>query len=104
MIVGRTTCAGRRPATGDRMQISYDYNGKTALVTGAGTGIGFAVSRELAATGATVTVMGHMEDQVRPAVEKLQAEFGKDRSRAAVRDVAVETDLSAAAKVARDCA
>jgi len=84
------------------MQISYDYKGKTALVTGAGTGIGFAVSRELAAAGATVTVMGHLADQVHPAVEKLQAEFGKDRIRAAIGDVTVEADLSAAVKIAGD--
>ena len=49
------------------MQISYNYSGTTALVTGAGTEIGFAVSRELAIAGATVTVRGHLEDQVRPA-------------------------------------
>jgi 3-oxoacyl-[acyl-carrier protein] reductase/2-hydroxycyclohexanecarboxyl-CoA dehydrogenase len=84
------------------MQIQYDYSGKTALVTGAGTGIGFAVSRELANAGATVTVMGHLEDQVRPAVEKLQAEFGKDRIRAAIGDVTVEADLAAAVKIAAD--
>jgi gluconate 5-dehydrogenase len=84
------------------MQISYDYSGKTALVTGAGTGIGFAVSRELAIAGATVTVMGHREDQVRPAVERLQAEFGENRIRAAIGDVTVEADLAAAVKIAGD--
>src|SRR5579863_8018063 len=98
MIATTTTCVGRSPATGDKMQISYDYKGKTALVTGAGTGIGFAVATELAKAGATVTVMGHLADQVHPAVEKLQAQFGKDAIRAAVGDVTVEADMSAAVK------
>lgn len=84
------------------MQISYDYKGKTALVTGAGTGIGFAVATELAKAGATVTVMGHLADQVHPAVERLQAQFGKNAIRAAVGDVTVEADLSAAVKIAGD--
>jgi gluconate 5-dehydrogenase len=84
------------------MQISYDYRGKTALVTGAGTGIGFGVAKELAHAGATVTLMGHLEDQIRPAVEKLAGEFGANAIRAAVGDVTNEADLAAAVKIAGD--
>ncbi len=41
------------------------YDGKRALVTGGGTGIGAAVARRLAAEGARVTVMGRREEQLR---------------------------------------
>src|SRR4051812_39421812 len=76
---------------GSSMQkVTYDFTGSTALVTGAGTGIGFGVATELARVGATVTIMGHLEDQIAPAVEKLQKQFGADRIRAAVGDVTNE--------------
>jgi NAD(P)-dependent dehydrogenase (short-subunit alcohol dehydrogenase family) len=83
-------------------KVSYDFTGSTALVTGAGTGIGFAVATGLARVGATVTIMGHLEDQVRPAVERLQKEFGADRIRAAVGDVTSEEDLARCVRIAAD--
>jgi len=82
------------------MNISYDFAGTTALVTGAGTGIGFAIARELARVGATVTLMGHLEDQIQPAVQKLRDLFGADAIRAAVGDVTVEADLKRAVEIA----
>jgi 3-oxoacyl-[acyl-carrier protein] reductase len=55
--------------------ISYDLKGKTALVTGAASGIGFATARMLAGFGATVAV-NFLPDDKRggEAVEKLKAE------------------------------
>jgi len=83
-------------------KVTYDFTGSTALVTGAGTGIGFGVATELARVGATVTVMGHLEEQVTPAVDRLRAEFGADRIRAAIGDVTNEEDLARCVAIAAD--
>ena len=81
-------------------QITYDFTGSTALVTGGGTGIGFAVAEALAAAGATVTIMGHLADQIDPAAESLRARFGAGAIRAVVGDVTVEADLQRAVQQA----
>ena len=58
--------------------ISYDLKGKTALVTGGASGIGFATARMLASFGATVAV-NHLADDARgpEAVARLEAEGAK---------------------------
>ena len=58
--------------------ISYNLAGRTALVTGGASGIGFATARMLAKSGATVAI-NHLPDDARgpEAVEKLVAEGGK---------------------------
>ena len=58
--------------------ITYDLAGKTALVTGGASGIGFATARMLAKFGATVAV-NHLADDPRgpEAVARLIAEGGK---------------------------
>jgi 3-oxoacyl-[acyl-carrier protein] reductase len=76
--------------------IDHDFSGSTALVTGAGSGIGFCVARELARVGATVTLMGHLPEQIEPAASSLREMFGADRVRAVVGDVTVEADLARA--------
>jgi NAD(P)-dependent dehydrogenase (short-subunit alcohol dehydrogenase family) len=81
-------------------QITYDFSGSTALVTGGGTGIGYAVADALAEAGATVTVMGHLADQIEPAAETLRARFGAEAIRAVVGDVTVEADLQRAVQEA----
>jgi 3-oxoacyl-[acyl-carrier protein] reductase len=55
--------------------ISYDLTGKTALVTGGASGIGFATARMLVRFGATVAV-NHLADDARgpEAVDRLNAE------------------------------
>jgi 3-oxoacyl-[acyl-carrier protein] reductase len=58
--------------------ISYDLTGKTALVTGGASGIGFATARMLAGFGATVAVNFLVDDPRGPeAVEKLISAGGK---------------------------
>jgi NAD(P)-dependent dehydrogenase (short-subunit alcohol dehydrogenase family) len=46
-------------------------DGKTALVTGAGTGIGFATARRFAAEGARVFITGRRKDVLDAAAEQL---------------------------------
>lgn len=48
-----------------------DLTGKTAIVTASTRGIGFAVARELAASGATVIINGRSEAAVTAAIESL---------------------------------
>lgn len=58
--------------------ISYDLKGRTALVTGGASGIGFATVRMLAQSGATVAVNYLTDDPRGPeAVERINAEGGK---------------------------
>jgi 3-oxoacyl-[acyl-carrier protein] reductase len=58
--------------------IRYDLSGKTALVTGGASGIGFATAKMLAGFGATVAVNFLADDPRGPqAVDKLAAAGGK---------------------------
>ena len=66
------------------------FQGRHAFVTGAGSGIGAAIARALAADGARVTLVGRRSQPL----EELAAELGP-RSGLAVADIDV-TDLAAA--------
>jgi NAD(P)-dependent dehydrogenase (short-subunit alcohol dehydrogenase family) len=50
-----------------------ELQGRNALVTGGGTGIGFGCADELAAAGATVTIAGRRGDVLDAAVERLRS-------------------------------
>ena len=58
--------------------ITYDLTGKTALVTGGASGIGFATAKMLAGFGATVAINFLSDDARGPeAVDKILASGGK---------------------------
>lgn len=65
--------------------------GKTALVTGGGTGAGQAIAAQLAAEGAQVVIMGRREEKLRETCQAIQA---KRPVRYFVGDVASRDDVS----------
>lgn len=52
--------------------ISYNYSGKIALVTGAATGIGLGVAKAFAISGASVVLAGNNLKAVHKAAQELE--------------------------------
>ena len=57
--------------------MNIDLDGKTAFVSGSTAGIGLAIARGLAASGATVIVNGRKQEAVDQAIAKIAAETAK---------------------------
>ena len=77
--------------------------GKTALVTGGGSGIGLGAATRLAADGAHVTICGRTEDKLVRAVEVIAPQVGDGGSiRHVVADVTVEDQVAAAVAAASE--
>jgi NAD(P)-dependent dehydrogenase (short-subunit alcohol dehydrogenase family) len=77
--------------------------GRTALVTGGGSGIGLGSAIRLAADGAHVTICGRTEDKLVAAVETISASLGEGGSvRHIVADVTVEEQITAAVQFAAE--
>lgn len=71
--------------------------GKTALVTGGGSGIGLAIATRLAADGAHVAICGRTESKLVDAVAAITPSVGEGGSiRQIVADVTVEDQIAAA--------
>src|SRR4051794_21431994 len=72
--------------------MNIDLSGKTALVTGSTAGIGHAIAKGLAASGASVVINGRGQDKVDAAVRKLEATGAK------VRGIAADVSTAAGCK------
>lgn len=64
-----------------------DLIGKTALVTGSTEGIGYAIARQLAESGAMVVLNGRAEAKLEAAARKLRGESGQAEIRGVAADV-----------------
>jgi NAD(P)-dependent dehydrogenase (short-subunit alcohol dehydrogenase family) len=67
------------------MQI--DLSGKTALVTGSTEGIGYAIARQLARSGADTVINGRSPEKTAGAVQRLKAEGGVGNMTGVAADV-----------------
>ena len=72
--------------------MNIDLSGKTALVTGSTSGIGHAIAKGLAASGADVVINGRTQDNVNTAVRKLDGVGGS------VRGIAADVSTAAGCK------
>jgi len=90
-----------RPTYADRPLASLvDLSGKTALVTGAAQGFGFACARRLAEAGAAVVLADRRPDRLEQAGARL-ADQGRSVA-TAIGDVSVEEDATALVATARE--
>lgn len=76
--------------------------GRTALVTGGGTGVGLGIARRLLESGAVVTIAGRRLEVLEEAANALRAEIGGAEIRTARCDVTVEDDVASAVETACD--
>lgn len=59
------------------MDVTYNFEGKVALVTGGNSGMGFATAKAFARAGAAVTVAGLDQKSLDQAVEEIRSAGGK---------------------------
>ena len=79
--------------------ITYDFSGRSAIITGGARGIGLAIAQRLSASGASVSLW----DADKAELAKVAAEFPEDRIHTAVVDVTSDADTDrAAADVERE--
>ena len=77
-----------------------ELTGKSAFVTGGGSGIGLSCARAFAADGANVLIMGRDEQKLEIAKEALESIEGRGEIQVFVGDVSRERDVEAAAEAA----
>lgn len=78
-----------------------DIQGKVAIITGAGSGIGSALAKQFASDGATGLVLADINQTQVEALAQLLNADGKDRAIGVRCDVSVERDIQALVNTAR---
>lgn len=84
------------------MQDLFDLTGKTAVITGAGRGIGEGIATLLADAGANVVCAARSEDQIARVAEAINASNSSGRAVAHATDVSKAEDMDALAQRAVD--
>ena len=75
--------------------MTASLSGRSAIVTGGGTGIGAACATRLAADGMDVTICGRTESKLTAVVDRFTSSGVAGMVRAQVTDVTVEDDVAA---------
>ena len=75
--------------------MKIDLSGKTAVVTGSTAGIGKAIARGLASTGASVIVNGRKQATVDKAVQAIKQVVAGAKLLSVVADVSTQTGCDA---------
>jgi NAD(P)-dependent dehydrogenase (short-subunit alcohol dehydrogenase family) len=73
--------------------LKIELNGKTAIVTGSTAGIGYAIAKGLAESGASVVINGRTEQRVAEALKNLKTEV----SGAEIKGIAADLGTAAGA-------
>ncbi|AQS86615.1 putative oxidoreductase [Neoasaia chiangmaiensis NBRC 101099] len=76
------------------MSVQFDYSGKVAIVTGAGTGIGRATALAFAKAGASVAVVGRSEGNIQETLRLITEAGG--RAISIIADVSKENEIKSA--------
>ncbi len=75
--------------------MTASLSGRSAIVTGGGTGIGAACATRLAEAGMDVTICGRTESKLTAVVDRIGASDAAGTVRSQVTDVTVEDDVAA---------
>ncbi len=84
------------------MQDLFDLSGQTAVITGAGRGIGEGIAILLAEAGANVVCAARSADQIERVAAEINASNSSGRAVAQVTDVSSQEDMEALAQRAVD--
>ena len=79
-----------------------DLSGKTAVVTGSTAGIGYAIAKGLAASGASVVINGRGREKVDAAVKRLAKEVAKAKVTGVAADVSTASGCDALIEAQRE--
>lgn len=88
--------------TVDNPFAKFDLTGRSAVITGGGTGLGYSMARGLARSGARVLITARRADVLAKAADELNAEVGAERVSHQAVDLADRASVTALVQHATD--